>query len=150
MIKKDINIKNKKASFNYEFIEKYTAGIVLTGTEIKAIREGKVSFTDSYCVFYGDELWIKGLHISEYSFGSYNNHDPKRERKLLLNKKELQKIKKRIAEKGLTIVPVRLFVNERGYAKLVIAVARGKAKYDKRQDIKARDTKRDLDRLMKR
>ena len=90
------------------------------------------------------------MHISEYSFGSYNNHDPKRERKLLLNKKELQKIKKRIAEKGLTIVPVRLFVNERGYAKLVIAVARGKAKYDKRQDIKARDTKRDLDRLMKR
>jgi SsrA-binding protein len=148
MIKKDINIKNKKASFNYEFIEKYTAGIVLTGTEIKAIREGRVNFTDSYCVFYGDELWIKGLHISEYSYGSYNNHEPKRERKLLLTKKELLKIKKRITEKGLTIVPIRLFVNEKGWAKLVIAIARGKAKYDKRQDIKARDTKRDLDRLM--
>ena len=148
-MRKEINIKNKKASFNYEFIEKYTAGIVLTGTEIKSIRDGKVSFTDSYCFFAGNELWIKGLHISEYSYGSYNNHLPKRDRKLLLNKKELKKIQKKIQEKGLTIVPVRLFINERGYAKVVIAIARGKAKYDKRQDIKDRDNKRDLARLMK-
>ncbi len=149
MSNKVINIKNKKASFNYEFIDKYTAGIVLTGTEIKSIRDGKVNFTDAYCFFIAHELWLKGLHISEYSYGSYNNHIPKRDRKLLLNKKELLKIKKKISEKGLTIVPVRMFLNERGYAKIVIAVARGKAKYDKRHDIKDRDNKRDLDRYMK-
>ena len=149
MSNKVINIKNKKASFNYEFIDKYTAGIVLTGTEIKSIRDGKVNFSDAYCFFIEHELWLKGLHISEYSYGSYNNHIPKRDRKLLLNKKELIKIKKKISEKGLTIVPVRMFLNERGYAKLVIAVARGKAKYDKRHDIKDRDNKRDLDRYMK-
>ena len=149
MSNKIINIKNKKASFNYEFIDKYTAGIVLTGTEIKSIRDGKVNFTDAYCFFIGHELWLKGLHISEYSYGSYNNHIPKRDRKLLLNKKELLKIKKKISEKGLTIVPVRMFLNDRGFAKLVIAVARGKAKYDKRHDIKDRDNKRDLDRYMK-
>ena len=146
---KEINIKNKKASFNYEFIDKYTAGIVLTGTEIKSIRDGKVNFSDAYCFFIEHELWLKGLHIAEYSYGSYNNHIPKRDRKLLLNKKELLKIKKKISEKGLTIVPVRMFLNERGYAKIVIAVARGKAKYDKRHDIKDRDNKRDLDRYMK-
>jgi len=149
MSNKVINIKNKKASFNYEFIDKYTAGIVLTGTEIKSIRDAKVNFSDAYCFFIEHELWLKGLHISEYSYGSYNNHIPKRDRKLLLNKKELIKIKKKISEKGLTIVPVRMFLNERGYAKLVIAVARGKAKYDKRHDIKDRDNKRDLDRYMK-
>ena len=148
-MKKEINIRNKKASFNYEFIDKYTAGIVLTGTEIKSIREGKVSFTDSYCRFINNELWLIGIHIAEYSYGSYNNHTPKRDRKLLLNKKELQKIEKKISEKGLTIVPVRLFVNDRGYAKIVIAVSRGKAKFDKRHDIKDRDNKRDLDRYMK-
>ena len=148
-MKKEINIRNKKASFNYEFIDKYTAGIVLTGTEIKAIRESKVSFTDSYCRFINKELWLIGIHISEYSYGSYNNHSPKRDRKLLLNKKELQKINKKIDEKGLTIVPVRLFINDRGYAKIVIAVSRGKAKFDKRHDIKDRDNKRELDRYMK-
>ncbi len=148
-MKKEINIRNKKASFNYEFIDKYTAGIVLTGTEIKAIRESKVSFTDSYCRFINKELWLIGIHISEYSYGSYNNHTPKRDRKLLLNKKELQKINKKIDEKGLTIVPVRLFINNRGYAKIVIAVSRGKAKFDKRHDIKDRDNKRELDRYMK-
>jgi len=148
-LSKEINIKNKKASFNYEFIDKYTAGIVLTGTEIKSIRDGKVNFSDAYCFFIEHELWLKGLHISEYSYGSYNNHIPKRDRKLLLNKKELLKIKKKISEKGLTIVPVSMFLNERGYAKIVIAVARGKAKYDKRHDIKDRDNKRDLDRYMK-
>ena len=149
MSNKVINIKNKKASFNYEFIDKYTAGIMLTGTEIKSIRDGKVNFTDAYCFFIGYELWLKGLHISEYSHGSYNNHLPKRDRKLLLNKKELLKIKKKISEKGLTIIPTRMFVNDRGYAKLAIAVARGKAEYDKRHDIKDRDSKRELDRYMK-
>ena len=150
MANKDINIKNKKASFNYEFVDKYTAGIMLTGTEIKSIRDGKVNFTDAYCFFIGHELWLKGLHISEYSYGSYNNHIPKRDRKLLLNKKELLKIKKKISEKGLTIIPTRMFVNERGKAKLAIAIARGKAKFDKRHDIKDRDNKRELDRMMKR
>ena len=122
---------------------------MLTGTEIKSIRDGKVNFTDAYCFFIGHELWLKGLHISEYSYGSYNNHIPKRDRKLLLNKKELLKIKKKISEKGLTIIPTRMFVNERGIAKLAIAVARGKAKFDKRHDIKDRDNKRELDRYMK-
>ena len=149
MSNKIINIKNKKASFNYEFIDTYTAGIMLTGTEIKSIRDGKVNFTDAYCFFIGHELWLKGLHISEYSYGSYNNHIPKRDRKLLLNKKELLKIKKKITEKGLTIIPTRMFVNDRGYAKIVIAIARGKAQYDKRHDIKDRDNKRELDRYMK-
>ena len=149
MSNKIINIKNKKASFNYEFIDTYTAGIMLTGTEIKSIRDGKVNFTDAYCFFIGHELWLKGLHISEYSYGSYNNHIPKRDRKLLLNKKELLKIKKKISEKGLTIIPTRMFINDRGLAKIVIAVARGKAQYDKRHNIKDRDNKRELDRYMK-
>ncbi len=148
-MKKEINIRNKKASFDYEFIEKYTAGIILTGTEIKSIRNGQVSFTDSYCLFFSKELWVKNVHIAEYSYGSYNNHEPKRDRKLLLNKKELTKIEKKISEKGLTIVPVKLFVDDRGFAKIVIAVARGKAKFDKRHDIRDRDNKRELDRFMK-
>jgi SsrA-binding protein len=147
--KNSINIKNKKASFNFEFIEKYIAGIVLGGTEIKSIRMGKANLVDAYCTFHDDELWVSGMHISEYSFGSYNNHDPKQDRKLLLNKRELKKLKKKSQEKGLTIVATRLFLNERGLAKLEIALARGKREYDKRQDIRKRDTRIELDRLKK-
>ncbi len=144
-----VNIKNKKASFNFEFIEKFTAGIVLGGTEIKSIRQGKASLVDAYCFFEGDELWVSGMHIAEYSFGSYNNHDPKQDRKLLLNRRELNKLRKKSQEKGFTIVATRLFVNDRGLAKLDIALAKGKREYDKRQDIRKRDTDRELDRMRK-
>jgi len=144
-----INIKNKRASFDYEFIEKFTAGIMLTGTEIKSIRAGKVNLTDSFCYFVNEELWIRGMHISEYKFGTYYNHIEKRERKLLLNRKELNKIERKTKESGLTIVPVRLFINEKGYAKLVIAIGRGKKTYDKRESLKSKDAKRDMDRAKK-
>lgn len=146
---KKIEYRNKKASFKFEFIEKYTAGIVLTGTEIKSIRDGKINFTDPYCIFKEGELWVTSVHISEYSLGTCNNHDPKRDRKLLLNRRELLKLQKKVAEKGLTIVPVCLFLNEVGIAKLEIALARGKKLHDKREDIKERDSKRDLDRTKK-
>ncbi|MBE9467563.1 MAG: SsrA-binding protein SmpB [Bacteroidetes bacterium] len=142
-----INIKNKKATFQYELIDKYTAGIQLTGTEIKSIRAGRASLVDSYCSFYNNELWVKAMHISEYTFGSYNNHDPIRERKLLLNRKELKKLNKKIKEKGLSIIPIRLFIDNRGYAKLKIALARGKNSYDKRQSLKQKDMKREIDRI---
>ena len=122
----DINIKNKKASFDYLFIETYTAGIVLTGTEIKSIRQGKASLVDTYCIFINGELWVKNMHIAEYFYGSYNNHSARRDRKLLLNKKELRKLQDAEKNPGFTIVPVRLFLNEKGLAKLVIALARGK------------------------
>ena len=144
-----INIKNKKARFNYEIGETFTAGIVLTGTEIKSIREGKASLTDAYCVIDNGEVWIKGMHISEYFYGSYNNHVAKRDRKLLLNKKEILKLAKAIAEPGYTLIPLRLFINERGYAKLVIGIGKGKKLYDKRQAIKEREDKRNIDRLFK-
>ncbi|MCF0207732.1 MAG: SsrA-binding protein SmpB [Bacteroidales bacterium] len=146
---KTIEYRNKKAYFKYEFIEKYTAGVVLLGTEIKSIREGKINFTDSYCIFKEGELWVTSIHISEYSMGTCNNHDPKRDRKLLLNKRELLKLQKKVAEKGLTIVPVKAILNERGIAKLEIALARGKKLHDKREDIKTRDSKRDIDRTNK-
>jgi SsrA-binding protein len=144
-----INIRNRKASFNYELVEKFTAGIVLGGTEIKSLRQGKANIADAFCYFREDELWVRGMHIAEYSFGSYNNHDPARERKLLLTKRELGKLKRKSQEKGFTIVATRLFVNERGLAKLEIALARGKREYDKRQDIKDRDSKKELARLKK-
>ena len=144
-----INIKNKKASYQYEFIEKFVAGIQLSGTEIKSIRLGKASLVDTYCHFYSGELWVTGLHIAEYWWGSYNNHEPKRERKLLLNKKELIKLEKQSQEKGLTIIAIRLFVNEKGLAKLAIALARGKKQHDKREDLKDKDSKRELDRIKK-
>ncbi len=145
----NINIRNKKASHDYEFIEKYTAGIVLTGTEIKSIRMGKAGLVDAYCFFVNGELWVKNMHVAEYDWGNYNNHLPKRDRKLLLNKKELYKIDRKIKEKGFTMVATRLFINEKGFAKLEIALARGKKEYDKREDIKKRDTKRELDRMRK-
>ncbi len=145
----NINIKNKRASFDYEFIERYTAGIVLLGTEIKSIRMSKVSMNDAYCYFVGGELLIKNLNISEYDFGTCNNHVALRERKLLLTKKELRKLERKIKETGLTIVPIRLFLNEKGLAKLDIALARGKATYDKRNSLKEKDARREMDRIRK-
>lgn len=146
----NINIKNKRATFDYELLETYTAGLVLTGTEIKSIRLGKASLVDTFCVFEKDGLWVRNMNISEYFYGSYNNHIARRDRKLLLNKKELKKIQRMVKETGYTIVPTRLFLNDRGLAKLNIAVARGKKQYDKRQSLKEKDDKRMLDRVMKR
>lgn len=145
-----VNIKNKKARFNYEIGDTFTAGIVLTGTEIKSIREGKASLTDSYCVVDNGEIWVKNMHISEYFYGSYNNHNVKRDRKLLLTRKEISKIARETESPGFTIVPIRMFISDKGYAKLVIGIGRGKKQYDKRQSIKEREDKRNLDRFMKR
>lgn len=145
----DINIRNKRATFDYELLETYTAGLVLTGTEIKSIRLGKASLVDTFCIFERNELWVRNMNISEYFYGSYNNHVARRDRKLLLNKKELKKIQRMVKETGYTIVPTRLFINDRGLAKLNIAVARGKKQYDKRQSLKEKDDKRMMDRMMK-
>ncbi len=146
----NINIKNKKARFEYEILDKYTAGIVLSGTEIKSIRQSKASISESFCEFNDHgELFIINMQIDEYSHASHYNHKPKAERKLLLNKKELKKLRKEVASSGLTIVPLNLFLNERGLAKLNIALAKGKKLYDKRDTIKDRDNKRDLDRVKK-
>jgi SsrA-binding protein len=147
--KVNIEIKNKKASFEYAFLDKYTAGIKLTGTEIKSIRAGKANLVDAYCYFENNELYVRGMHVSEYEWGSYSNHEPKRDRKLLLNRKELNKLYRRSQEKGLSIVAYRIFVNEKGLAKLDIALAKGKKQFDKREDIKKKDTKRELDRKYK-
>lgn len=148
-MQKNINILNKRAKFEYEFIEKYTAGIVLAGTEIKSIRIGKASIADSFCEFQNGELFMINSHIEEYSFGTHYNHKAKSERKLLLNKKELKSLNKSVQNKGLTIVPLRLFTNEKGLAKVEIALAKGKKLYDKRETIKDRDNKISLDRLKK-
>ncbi len=145
----NINIKNKRATFDYELIEKLTAGIILTGTEIKSIRAGKVSLADSYCFFAKGELWSKGIHIAEYKFGTFYNHEEKRERKLLLNKKELRKWERKTKETGLTVIPIRLFLNEKGLAKLVIALAKGKKHYDKRETLKSKQAEREMDRAKK-
>ena len=144
-----INIKNKRATFDYELIDTYTAGIVLTGTEIKSIRLGKASLVDTYCYFVNNELWVKNMHISEYFYGSYNNHTARRERKLLLTKKELDKLKRGSLDPGFTLIPVRLFINEKGLAKVVVALAMGKKQYDKRQSLKEKDDKRDMARMFK-
>ncbi len=141
-----INIKNKKAYFDYELIEKYVAGIQLSGTEIKSIRLGKASLVESYCLFHDNELYIRGLQIADYAWGSYNKHDPGREKKLLLNRKELNKLLRKVRESGLTIIALRLFIAESGYAKLEIALARGKKEYDKRESIKRKDTQRQMER----
>ena len=149
-MQKNINIQNKKARFQYEILDKYTAGIVLTGTEIKSIRSSKASITESFCEFNEQgELFVINMTIQEYAFGNYYNHRPKAERKLLLNKKELKKLNKEVQNTGLTIIPLRLFINDKGYAKLVIALAKGKKLFDKRETIKDRDNKRDLDRIKK-
>jgi SsrA-binding protein len=146
----EINIRNKKAWHDYEFIDRFTAGMQLTGTEIKSIRAGKASLVDSYCYFRENELYVKGMHIAEYDFGNIYNHDPKRDRKLLLSRKELRKLAKNVKEKGLTIMALRIFLADNGYAKLEIALAKGKKEYDKREDLKQKDSKRELDRMMKR
>ncbi|MFN8164886.1 MAG: SsrA-binding protein SmpB [Bacteroidia bacterium] len=142
-------IKNKKASFEYHLLTTYTAGIMLSGTEVKSIREGKATLAESFCVFINGELWVKNMHISEFKQGSYNNHEPKRQRKLLLNKTELSKIQSKMKEKGTTIIPVQLFFNERGYAKLEIAIARGKKLFDKREDMKRKDQEREISRVVR-
>lgn len=141
-----INIKNRKAEFEYFLLTKYTAGIVLTGTEIKSIRSGKANLTDAYCLFENNELWVRGMHISEYLQGSYNNHLPKRDRKLLLTKRELRRIQSKLKEKGTTVIPSLLFINEKGLAKLDIHIARGKKMYDKREAIKEKDARRAAER----
>lgn len=143
----NINIKNRRAAFDYIITDTYTAGLVLTGTEIKSIRLSKVSLVDTYCIFIGDELWVKNMHIAEYFYGSYNNHSARRDRKLLLERKELRKLQQAVKNPGFTIVPTRLFINEKGLAKLVIGLARGKHEYDKRETLKERDDKREMDRI---
>jgi SsrA-binding protein len=149
-MQKTINIQNKKARFEYEILDKYTAGIVLTGTEIKSIRESKASIAESFCEFNDQgELFVINMSIEEYSHGTHYNHRPKAERKLLLNKRELKKLGKEIKNTGLTIIPLRMYINDKGYAKLDIALAKGKKLYDKRDTIKDRDNKRDLDRIKK-
>ncbi len=141
-----INIKNKRAAFEYFLTEEFIAGIVLSGTEIKSLRDGKANLTDAYCAFEGNELFVKNLHISEYKFGTYANHEPKRDRKLLLNRRELNKIISKTREKGLTIIPTLLFINEKGLAKIKIAIAKGKKLYDKRDSLKTKDNRREIER----
>lgn len=145
----NINIKNRRATFDYEIVETFTAGIVLTGTEIKSIRSGHASLVDTFCYISSlNEVWVKNMNIAEYFYGSYNNHEARRDRKLLLNRKEIARLAKASNDTGFTIVPLRLFINERGLAKLVIGIARGKKEYDKRQAIKEREDKRNLARIM--
>ena len=149
-MQKEIHIKNKKARFEYELLEEYTAGIVLTGTEIKSIRNSKASIAESFCEFNErGELFTVNMHIEEYAFGTRYNHRPKAQRKLLLNKKELKKLQREVQNTGLTIVPLRLFITDKGFAKLRIALAKGKKLYDKRETIKDRDNKRDIERIKK-
>lgn len=144
-----IKIKNRKAYYQYEIVEKFTAGVSLLGTEIKSIRGGNASLGEGYCTFVGDELFLRNMNIAEYELGGYVNHEPRRDRKLLLNRNELNKLEKKIKERGFSIIPLTLFFNSKGFAKIDIALARGKKQHDKRQDIKAKDSKRELDRLKK-
>ncbi len=144
---KDVIIKNKRATFDYNILETFTAGIVLTGTEIKSIRLGKAGLTDTYCYVTNGEVWVKNMYIAEYFYGTYNNHEQRRDRKLLLNRKEIRRLEKDGKEAGFTIVPLKLFINERGLAKLVIGLCRGKKEYDKRQSIKEREDKRAMARM---
>lgn len=143
----DINIRNRQAGFEYELLDKYVAGMVLTGTEIKSIREGKVNLQDGYCYLNNDEMFVKGINITPYGQGTHYNHEATRERKLLLKRSEIKKLEGKVEEKGLTLVPTRLFINERGLAKLEFALAKGKKLHDKRDSIKDRDAKRELNRL---
>lgn len=145
-LRSDINIRNKKAEFEFFLIDKYTAGIVLSGTEIKSIRHGKASIGDAYCYFSGQELFVRNMYVAEYKFGNYFNHDARQERKLLLTRRELDKWISKIKEKGLTIIPIRLYIDENGKAKLEIALAKGKNNYDKRESIKAKDFRRSMER----
>jgi len=147
--KSPVNIRNKKASFEYFFVETYTAGIVLTGTEIKSIRLGKASLVDSYCYIHNGEVWVKGMNISPYFFGSYNNHEAKRDRKLLLTKREIHKLQEATKQIGFTIVPILVFIDAKGRAKVDIALAKGKKEYDKRQTLKEKEDRREMDRAIK-
>lgn len=147
--KSPVNIRNKKASFEYFFVETFTAGIVLTGTEIKSIRLGKASLVDSYCYIHNGEIWVKGMNISPYFFGSYNNHEAKRDRKLLLTKREIHKLQEATKQVGFTIVPTLVFIDAKGRAKVDIALAKGKKEYDKRQTLKEKEDRRDMDRAIK-
>lgn len=144
-----INIRNKRATFDYELLDTFTAGIVLVGTEVKSVRQGKASLVDTFCIMEKGELWVKNMNISEYFYGSYNNHNARRERKLLLNRKELRKIERLVKETGFTIIPTRLFINDKGLVKLNIAVAKGKKEYDKRHSLREKDDKRMMDRVLK-
>lgn len=145
----ELNIRNKRATFEYEIIDRYTAGLVLRGSEIKSVRDGKASINEAYCMFKDGELWVKNLNISEYKQASVWQHEPLRMRKLLLSKKELSKLLAKVKERGYTIIPLKMFMNERSFAKLEIALARGKKTHDKRNSIKAKDEKRDLDRSLR-
>jgi SsrA-binding protein len=147
--KSPVQIKNKKASFEYFFVDTYTAGIVLTGTEIKSIRQGKASLVDTYCYIHNGEIWVKGMSISPYSYGSYNNHVMKRDRKLLLNKREIRNLAEDTKQPGFTIVPTLVFIDENGRAKVDIALCRGKKQYDKRQTLKAKEDRREMERAIK-
>ncbi|MBL6647839.1 MAG: SsrA-binding protein SmpB [Flavobacteriaceae bacterium] len=150
MVNKKVNILNKKAKFEYQLLDQYNAGIVLTGTEIKSIRLGKASITESFCEFNeNNELFIINMFIDEYEFGNHFNHKTKSQRKLLLNKRELKKLQKEVKNSGLTIIPLKLFINDNGYAKILISLAKGKKMYDKRQVLKERENKRQLDRVKK-
>lgn len=142
----NVSIKNKRAGFEYFLLQEFTAGIQLTGTEIKSIRDGRATIVDAYCTFRGDELFVVNMHITEYAFGTYNNHEPKRDRKLLLTKRELRKLQTKVKERGFTIVPTLLFISEKGLAKLNIALARGKHHYDKRETLKQKDHQREMER----
>lgn len=146
-LKSDVNIKNKRALYDYAVLDRYVAGIQLFGTEIKSIREQKASLVDTYCMFERGELWVKQMHIAEYRFGSYSNHEARRDRKLLLQRKELHKLERQTKEAGKTIIPLRLFINEKGFAKLEIGLCQGKHEYDKRQSIKEREAKREINNL---
>lgn len=146
---KSVNIRNRRASFDYEIVETYVAGIVLVGTEIKSLRLGKASLVDCYCYFHRGELFVRGINISEYEWGTYNNHQPKRDRKLLLQKRELTKLERSLQDKGLTVVGMKLFINDRGLAKLTIGVGRGRKSFDKRDYIKEKDAKREMARAMR-
>jgi SsrA-binding protein len=145
-ISNTVNIENRRAKFDYQFLDTFTAGLVLKGTEIKSIREGKAGLADSYCVFKNDELFVRNFHITEYEDASFYNHEPLRERKLLLSRMELNKLQKKVKDQGLTIVPIKLFISDKGYAKLNIALARGKKAFDKRDDIKKKDLEREMNR----
>ena len=149
-ISNNIQIKNKRATFDYELLDTFTAGIVLTGTEIKSIRLGKASLVDTFCIVEKGELWVKNMYVAEYFYGTYNNHTTRRDRKWLLTKKELRKIESAARNNGFTIIPTRLFINEKGLAKVVVAIAKGKKEYDKRDSIKERDDRREMDRAFKR
>lgn len=150
MTQPKVNIKNRRATFDYELLDHYTAGIVLCGTEIKSIREGKAALTDTFCTFSDGELWVRNMHISEYRLGTCYNHNATRERKLLLTRRELRKLQRAVKESGLTIVPTSLFINDKGFAKLDIALARGKKSYDKRDSLREKDDRREMERARKR